>query len=71
MADVAAAPIAATDDTTKSRPEKPDEAKYHADLEKAEKEHELKMQQYVRSRAVSVLSLSERADSVPIERQKG
>ena len=48
MADVAPPPAASSEATTKTRPEKPDEAKYKADLAKAEKEHELKMKEYVR-----------------------
>ena len=54
MADVAPSPAAPTDTAAKTRPEKPDEAKFKADLAKAEKEHELKMKEYVRSGAVSV-----------------
>jgi hypothetical protein len=48
MADVASPPAAPSEGVTKTRPEKPDEAKYKADLAKAEKEHELKMKEYVR-----------------------
>ena len=57
MADVAQPSAAATDGVTKSRPEKPDEAKYKADLAKAEKEHELKMKEYVRFNPFCLLSL--------------
>jgi hypothetical protein len=55
MTDVAASAGAPTDTAVKTRPEKPDEAKFKADLAKAEKEHELKMKEYVCSRAVCVL----------------
>ena len=48
MADAATTPPASGDIAGKSRPEKPDEAKYKVDLARAEKEHELKMQQLVR-----------------------
>ncbi len=48
MADTDTTPPAAGDIAIKSRPEKPDEAKYKADLAKAEKEHKLKMEQFVR-----------------------
>jgi hypothetical protein len=48
MADVAPPPAASSEGATKTRPEKPDEAKYKDDLAKAEKEHELKMKEYVR-----------------------
>jgi hypothetical protein len=48
MADVAPPPATSSEGVTKTRPEKPDEAKYKADLAKAEKEHELKMKEYVR-----------------------
>ena len=48
MADVASPPAAPSEGFTKTRPEKPDEAKYKADLAKAEKEHDLKMKEYVR-----------------------
>jgi hypothetical protein len=56
MADVAPPPAASGEGVTKTRPEKPDEAKYKADLAKAEKEHEVKMKEYVRSKAVHVMS---------------
>jgi hypothetical protein len=56
MADVAPLPATSSEGATKTRPEKPDEAKYKADLAKAEKEHELKMKEYVRSKAVCVMS---------------
>jgi hypothetical protein len=45
MADVAATP--ATDGADKSRPQKPDEAKFKADLAKAEKEHEAAQARFV------------------------
>jgi hypothetical protein len=56
MADVAPLPPPSSEGATKTRPEKPDEAKYKAELAKAEKEHELKMKEYVRSKAVGVMS---------------
>jgi hypothetical protein len=62
MADVGPSPAAPTETAVKNRPEKPDEAKFKADLAKAEKEHELKMKEYVRFGAVSVPSLSVQAD---------
>ena len=71
MADVAQPPSAATDGVTKSRPEKPDEAKYKADLTKAEKEHELKMKEYVRLNPICLLSLLMQADLLPAECQEG
>lgn len=71
MADVAPSPAAPTDAVAKARPEKPDEAKFKADLAKAEKEHELKMKEFVRFGAVSVPSLSVQADFIRTECQKG
>lgn len=48
MADVEVPAPSAGDGTSKPRPERPDEGKYKADLAKAEKEHELKMKEFVR-----------------------
>jgi hypothetical protein len=45
MADVDTTP--AVDGAQKSRPEKPDEAKFKADLAKAEKEHEAAQARFV------------------------
>ena len=47
MADNDTTPPAPGDIAVKGRPEKPDEAKYKADLAKAEKDHKLKMEQFV------------------------
>lgn len=46
MADVDAP--SAADGTQKARPEKPDEAKYKAELAKAEKDHEAAQARFVR-----------------------
>jgi hypothetical protein len=71
MTDIAASPATPTSDGIKARPEKPDEAKYKADLAKAEKEHELKMKEYVCSRIVGVLSLGQQADFLRTECEEG
>ena len=71
MADVAPPPAASTDGVTTGRPEKPDETKFKADLSKAEKEHELKMKEYVRSRAICVSLPAVEADFVHTECQEG
>jgi hypothetical protein len=71
MADVAPSPANPADGVVKSRPEKPDETKYKADLAKAEKEHELKMKEYVCRRVVCLLSLAVQADFVRTECQEG
>jgi len=47
MADVAPTPGSVGDSTSKPRPEKPEEAKYKADLAAAEKEHATAMAKYV------------------------
>jgi hypothetical protein len=47
MADVAPPPASVGDFTSKPRPEKPEEAKYKADLAAAEKEHATAMAKYV------------------------
>jgi phage FluMu gp28-like protein len=49
MADVASTP--AQDGADKTRPQKPDEAKYKEDLAKAEKEHEAAQARFVCSPA--------------------
>ncbi len=50
MADVAQAPPAVDGATQKTRPEKPDQAKYEADLADAQKEHAANMEKFVRLR---------------------
>jgi hypothetical protein len=47
MADVAKAPSAVDGSTHKTRPEKPDQAKYEADLAAAQKEHAANMEKFV------------------------
>jgi hypothetical protein len=47
MADVAKAPSAVDGSTHKTRPEKPDQAKYEADLAAAQKEHAANMEKLV------------------------
>lgn len=47
MADVAKASPAGDGTTQKARPEKPDQAKYEADLAAAEKEHTTNMEKFV------------------------
>jgi hypothetical protein len=48
MADVANASSAGDGVTQKARPEKPDQAKYEADLAAAQKEHAANMEKFVR-----------------------
>lgn len=48
MADVAKATSAVDAPTQKTRPEKPNQAKYEADLAAAQKEHAANMEKYVR-----------------------
>lgn len=55
MAEVDNSP--ATTGTQNARPEKPDEAKYKADLAKAEKEHEAAQARFVRSHIDPVIDL--------------
>jgi hypothetical protein len=50
MADVAKASSAGDGATQKTRPEKPDQAKYEADLAAAQKEHAVNMEKFVRLR---------------------
>lgn len=71
MADVATPPTAPIDTIVKPRPEKPDEAKFKADLAKADKEHELKMKEFVCTRAVCVPPVAVQADFIRTECQKG
>ncbi len=47
MADAVKASLAGNE-TTKPRPEKPDQAKYEADLAAAQKEHNANMEKFVR-----------------------
>jgi hypothetical protein len=48
MAEVATTSTAASDESHKARPDKPDEEKYKADLAKAEKDHEAAVTKFVR-----------------------
>lgn len=47
MADAAKASLAGNETTQKTRPEKPDQAKYEADLAAAQKEHNANMEKFV------------------------
>jgi hypothetical protein len=47
MADAETSPAPADTGAQKTRPEKPDEAKYKADLAKAEKDHEAAQARFV------------------------
>lgn len=52
MTDVAATP--ATDAVDKSRPQKPDEAKFKADVAEAEKDHEAAQARFVGSHSLKL-----------------
>jgi hypothetical protein len=55
MADVANASSGGDASTQKARPEKPDQAKFEADLAAAEKEHAANMEKFVRLLSVNAL----------------
>ncbi len=63
MADTAVTTVADADSTSKARPEKPDETKYKADLEQAEKNHKAAQAKFVCRFSFSNTSLE--ADQVP------
>jgi hypothetical protein len=56
MADVVKTPPAADGSATKTRPEKPDQAKYEADLAAAQKAHNSNMDKFVRLLSLNCLS---------------
>ena len=57
MADAVKPSLAGTETTQKTRPEKPDQAKYAADLAAAQKEHDANMEKFVRFFSVARYSM--------------